>query len=126
MRAKEFIKESTPAGRVPKRLERAIPELVKSRDPGGYDRTYHMNRFLMAAAMADGKDTGPVDMDSSSFIEKFNLTVPYTDEEHNMIQAAMNTIPTDGKQIVKRGKSEESPTVNKISPVYNWQKELKN
>lgn len=122
MRANEFITESTPAGKVPKRLRKANPGIIKARDVGGYDRTYHMNRLLMAAAVADGTSDKPVDVDSSSFIEKYNLIAPYTDAEHMMIKAAMNTVPTDGKELVKRGKSEELDSVNKTSPVANWMK----
>lgn len=91
----------------------------KLRDIGGYDRVYHMNRIMMAAAMADGKSTKPVDMDSASWIEKYNTTHPYTDEEHNMIHAAMNTVPTDHKPISKNQKSKEPSDTNKVSPHHN-------
>jgi len=120
MRANEFITESTPSGKMPNRLDYANQGSLRMRDIGGYDRTYHLNRILMAAGMADGKSTKPVDMDSSSFVEKYNVAFPYTDEEHNMILQAMATIPTDGKELTKRSKSEELPSVNKVSPVSNW------
>jgi hypothetical protein len=120
MRANEFITESTPSGKMPNRLDYANQGSLKMRDIGGYDRTYHLNRILMAAGMADGKNTKPVDMDSSSFVEKYNVAFPYTDEEHNMVLQAMATIPTDGKELTKRSKSEELPSVNKVSPVSNW------
>lgn len=105
---------------MPNRLDYANQGSLRMRDIGGYDRTYHLNRILMAAGMADGKSTKPVDMDSSSFVEKYNAAFPYTDEEHNMVLQAMATIPTDGKELTKRSKSEELPSINKVSPVSNW------
>ena len=71
----------------------------------------------MAAAMADGKSTKPVDMDASSWVEKYNTTHPYTEEEHRMIHAAMATIPTDHKPVSKNHKSKEPDHVHKVSPV---------
>ena len=76
----------------------------------------------MAAAMADGKNTRPVDMDSASFVEKYNVAFPYTDIEHMMIMQAMATIPTDSKELAKRSKSQEPADTNKVSPVAQWNK----
>lgn len=118
MRAKEFINEER--GPIPKRLKTAQQGSFLMRDVGGYDRTYHLNRIWMAAAMADGKDTKPVDMHDSSFVEKFNYAVPYTEEEHNMLHAAMATIPTEGHELTPWSKSEEMPAVHKVSPISNW------
>ena len=87
------------------------------RDVGGYDRTYHLNRTMMAAAMADGKSKKKVDMPPDSWVEKYNVAFPYTDEEHLMMYQAMATIPTDGGELEKRGKSKEPNDTNKTSPV---------
>jgi hypothetical protein len=89
----------------------------KMRDVGGYDRVYHMNRMMMAMAMADGKSKKAVDMPAESWIEKYNTGHPYTDEEHNMIHSAMNTIPTDHKVISNDRKSREPSGTNITSPV---------
>ena len=120
MRAKEFINETAGEGKMRKDHEYAHQGSFRLRDVGGYDRTYHLNRIWMATAMADGKNKKPVDMDSASFVEKYNVAFPYTDIEHMMVLQAMATIPTDGKELAKRGKSEELPDTNKISPVSNW------
>ena len=120
MRANEFIKEATSGGSMRKYLKHAHQGSLKMRDKGGYDRTYHLNRIWMATAMADGKNKKPVDMDSASFVEKYNVAFPYTDIEHMMVLQAMATIPTDRKELAKRSKSEELPDTNKISPVSNW------
>ena len=122
MRAKEFINESTPAGDLSKDMHNANKGAFKMRDVGGYDRTYHLNRIWMAAAMADGKSAKPVEMDSASWVEKYNVAFPYTDAEHLMVMAAMATIPTDGQELTKRSKSTEPDDTNKVSPVSNWNK----
>ena len=87
------------------------------RDIGGYDRTYHLNRIMMAAAMADGKSKKPVDMDADSWVEKYNVMFPYSEEERLMMFQAMATVPTDGAELEKRGKSKEAKDTNITSPV---------
>jgi hypothetical protein len=87
------------------------------RDVGGYDRIYHLNRFMMAMGMADGRSNKPVDMDASSWYEKYNIAFPFSDIEQMMVNQAMATIPTDGAELSKRGKSEELPDTNKKSAV---------
>lgn len=120
MRAKEFINEAE--GKLHPDFAKATQGVTRMRDVGGYDRTYHLNRIWMATAMADGKSSNPVDMDSSSWIEKYNVAVPYTDAEHLMVMSAMATIPTDGKELQKRSKSVEPSDTYTTSPVNNWNK----
>ena len=120
MRAKDFIVERE--GKMPKNLDDAHQGSMRMRDVGGYDRTYHLNRIWMAAAMADGRSTRAVDMDNASFVEKYNVAFPYTDIEHMMLLQAMATIPTDSKELAKRGKSKEPGDTNIVSPVSNWMK----
>jgi hypothetical protein len=72
---------------------------------------------MMATAMADGKSTDPVDMNASSFVEKYNGAIPYSDAEELMMYQAMATIPTDGNELIKRGRSEESKDTNIKSPL---------
>lgn len=120
MRAKEFINEHD--GKMNKSFADATQGITRLRDVGGYDRTYHLNRIWMAAAMADGKSGDAIDMDSASWIEKYNVAVPYTDAEHLMIMAAMATVPTDGQELKKRGKSVEPADTYTVSPVNNWNK----
>jgi len=122
MRAREFVYESKPVGKVPKELGDKNQGFTLMRDLGGYDRTYHLNRIWMATAMADGASKKPVDMDSASFVEKYNVAFPYTDAEHLMVLQAMATIPTDGKELEKRSKSQESSDTYITSPVSNWNK----
>ena len=116
MRAKEFIAEQKVSDRSAE-VDAVSQGVSRSRDVGGYDRVYHMNRLMMAMAKADGRSTKAVDSPSETWVEKYNTHHPYTKEEDNMIKAAFNTVPTDGKHISKFGKSVEAPGANTTSPV---------
>ena len=124
MRAHEFINESHE-GRISKRAEQATTGTHKVRDAGGYDRTYYLNRLGMAMATADGKSKKPVDMDSASWIEKYNTVHPYTEAEHNMLHQAMKTIPTDHQTVVPFSKSMELDSTNKNSPIASRPKDFR-
>jgi hypothetical protein len=119
MKIRELMEANT-GGAMPKDLEDKSQGSILMRDQGGYDRTYHLNRIMMATAIADGSNKKPVDMDSSSFTEKYNVAFPYTDLEHLMMMQAMATIPTDGKELAKRSKSIEPSDTNIQSPISNW------
>jgi hypothetical protein len=121
MRANEFIIEANSEGKVHKNHANVQQGVSKMRDVGGYDRVYHMNRIGMALAQANGKDTKAVqDMDSASWIEKYNTAHPYTEEEHKMFQSAFNTIPTDHKEVLPWSKSKEPEDTHHVSPTANW------
>ena len=115
MRAKEFINEGQ--GKLHHNQSQATQGIFKSRDIGGYDRIYHMNRLMMAMSMADGKSKDAVEMDSASFVEKYNTVHPYTEEEYNMYMSAIKTVPTDKKEAVPYSKSKEPKDTNTKSLV---------
>lgn len=118
MRASEFTKLNerrvTP---LKKDSELAGKGVSRSRDVGGYDRVYHMNRLMMAMACADGKSTNAVDSPSETWFEKYNTHHPFTKEEDNMVRAAFKTVPSDEQTISKFGKSMEPSDTNTVSPV---------
>jgi 5S rRNA maturation endonuclease (ribonuclease M5) len=116
MRAREFTVESKITDMRPED-KNAHKGVSRMRDVGGYDRVYHMNRFMMAAAMADGSNTKAVDSPSETWFEKYNTAHPYTKEEDNMVKAAMKTVPTDGQEIAPFSKSAEADDTHKTSPV---------
>ena len=117
MRANEFINENAN-GKIPGGHDNAMPGVHKTRDVGGYDRIYHMNRMGMAMASADGKSTNKTDsMDGGSWAEKYNTIHPYTKEEHNMVKQAMKVVPTDHEHHVADHASKEHPDTHKTSPV---------
>ena len=115
MRATEFIAESE--GKMHHHASNASQGTHKTRDKGGYDRTNHLNRMMMATAMADGRSKKAVDMDSASWVEKYNTVHPYTEEEHMMLQQAIATIPSDSKVVVKFSPSIEPSDTNSTSPI---------
>jgi hypothetical protein len=115
MRAKEFVTEAE--GKMHPHAATASRGTFKTRDKGGYDRTNHLNRMMMATAMADGKSTKPVEMDEASWVEKYNTVHPYTKEEHNMLHQAMATIPTEHTEVVPWSGSKEMDDTHKVSPV---------
>jgi hypothetical protein len=117
--ARQHLSElsTRPGGELHSQHDDASQGHFLMRDVGGYDRTYHLNRIMMAAAMADGASKKKVDMDHSSWVEKYNVAVPYTDAEHLMIFQALATIPSDAEELGKRGKSKEPDDTNKTSPV---------
>jgi len=117
MRASEFINESTK-GKIHPDQENTMPGVHRTRDVGGYDRVYHMNRLWMAMACSDGKSTKkPEGMDGASWVEKYNTIHPYTKEEDNMVQQAMKIVPTDHHHEVKDHRSTEPDDTHKTSPV---------
>jgi hypothetical protein len=121
MRAHEFLNEGGPTrGKMHKDHQSTDQGTTIARDVGGYDRVYHMNRLWMAMAMADGKSTKPVKMDVASSTEKFNTIHPYTDEEHNMVQSALKTIPSEHHTNNKRSKSKEPDDTHRVSPVLGF------
>jgi hypothetical protein len=120
MRAHEFIIENRKEGKMKKKHAAVQQGVSKSRDKGGFDRTYHMNRLWMATALADGKNKKPVDMDGASWVEKYNTQHPYTEEEYNMFRSAEATVPTDSKEVTPWCKSEEPEDTHKVSPISNW------
>lgn len=115
MKIKDIISESKPGER-PHNANYADTGEWKFRDVGGYDRTYNLNRVMMAAAMADGSGK-PVDVDQSSWVEKYNTARPYTEQEHNMMKSAFKTIDSEYKHSEKDHKSKETPDTHKQSPV---------
>jgi hypothetical protein len=116
MKANEFIKEGTT--KLHPDHDAVGKGVTRARDVGGYDRVYHMNRLMMAMAMADGVDTGKINgVNVDTWFEKYNTIHPMTKEEDNMVRAAMKTIPTDGKHVSSFGKSKEPEGANTKSIV---------
>lgn len=115
MKIKDIIVENKGGDR-PANADYADTGEWKFRDIGGYDRTYNLNRIMMAAAMADGSGK-PVNVDQASWVEKYNTARPYTEEEHNMMKSAFKTINSDYKHSEKDHKSKETPDTHKQSPV---------
>jgi hypothetical protein len=116
MRAREILSEKQQ-GKMRRGHQDATVGLHKFRDPGGYDRTYELNRVMMATAMADGSDT-PLDMDQASWVGKYNTAQPYTKEEQKMLKQAFKAVGSETFDLNKGDlESREHPEVNVTSPV---------
>ena len=117
MRARDFMRESAEVGKLQKNHDSVMPGAYAFQDDGT-DRIYNLNRVMMAAAMADGKSTSKIKgIDDKSWSAKNNTAHPYTKEEHNMLKAAFNTIPSNTHHMVSDHKSVEPEHVHKVSPV---------
>ena len=88
------------------------------RDVGGYDRIYHLNRIMMAAAAANGIDRGVIkDFEQESWYEKYNTAYPYTQADDNMLAAAFATVDSDYKNVAQWRQSHELPDIYNRSAV---------
>jgi hypothetical protein len=84
MRAHEFITESGK-GKVSSRQQQATVGL-NIFAATQYDRTYDLNRVMMAVASTDG--TSIPDLNRESWVGKNNTAHPYTDVEQDMLKIA--------------------------------------
>lgn len=116
MRAQEFVVEHKK-GHISKRLQNATVGLHTFVDNEHMDRTYELNRIMMAVAMADGTEA-PVTIDSESWAGRNNLAVPYTDVEEKMMHQAFKAVGSAHRDLNHGDtRSQEHPAVNVASPL---------
>ena len=116
MRANEFLVEKQE-GHIRHSHHQATRGLNRFRDPGGYDRTYELNRVMMAVACADGTDA-PIDMDAASWVGKYNTAHPYTDAEAKMMKQAFKAVGSETHDMNHGdNRSQEPNDTHKASPV---------
>lgn len=116
MRAYEFLNESGP-GKIGRRKQESTRGLHKFRDHNYSDKTYELNRVMMATAATDG--TFVPEIDRESWIGRNNIAAPYTKQEQDMLIAAYKAVGSAYKDINNgdlRSK-ELDEIVNKQSPV---------
>ena len=119
MRANEFITEAT-RGKITKQQGLASVGVNVFRDPDGYDRTYELNRMMMAVACADGLGT-PINVDVESWIGKDNSAQPYTQQEQDMLEQAAKALGLKMTDLSKGDlRSLEMDHVHKQSPVIGF------
>jgi hypothetical protein len=119
MRAQEFLTEKR-TGKIGHRRQAATRGLTKFRDFGGYDRTYELNRVMMAVATADGTGA-PLNLDSESWAGRYNTAHPYTDEEANMLKQALRATGSETHDLnAGDNNSQEVESTNKKSPVIGF------
>lgn len=114
MRAVEFVKEGK-MGKLSKRHQQSTRGLHVFAN-SNYDRTYDLNRVMMAAATTDGELT-PV-LDGESWAGKFNTAQPYTDVEHRMLMKAYKAAGVKFKDLNSGdNESRELDSTNAQSPI---------
>jgi hypothetical protein len=116
MRYHEFMVEHKK-GKISRRLQNATVGLHTFIDNEHMDRTYELNRIMMAAAMADGTDN-PIDIDSESWAGRNDIAAPYTEIEDRMMHQAFKAVGSEHRDL-NRGdtRSQEHPDVYTASPI---------
>jgi len=113
MRAKEFVIEQR--NKPSKRQHYASVGLHTFTDTN-YDRTYDLNRVMMAVASTDGK-TRP-NLEGESWAAKQNTAHAYTEVEQNMLEIAFAAAGIPYTDLNKGDlKSRELPGTNSASPI---------
>ena len=114
MRAHEFITEGGK-GKVSSRQQQSTVGLNVFAI-SQYDRTYDLNRVMMAVASTDGK-TIP-DLSSESWVGKNNTAHPYTDVEQDMLKLAYKAAGIPFKDLNKGDlESKELDSTQEQSPI---------
>ena len=116
MRASEFLVEKQ-VGQIGKRRQAGTRGLTKFRDIGGYDRTYELNRVMMAVACADGTGS-PLELDTESWAGRYNTAHPYTDEEAAMLKQALRATGSESHDLNSGdNRSQELESTHIHSPI---------
>ncbi len=115
MRAHEFITEQSNKGKVSKRQQQSTVGLNVFAS-SQYDRTYDLNRVMMAVAATDGKNIP--DLNSESWVGKNNTAHPYTEVEQDMLKIAYEAAGIPFKDLNQGNlDSEELDSTNIKSPI---------
>ena len=118
MRAHEFITEEshgTRAGKVSKRQQQSTVGLNVFAI-SQYDRTYDLNRVMMAVASTDGEIIP--DLEQESWVGKQNTAHPYTQVEQDMLKIAYKAAGIPFKDLNKGDlDSEELDSTQDQSPI---------
>ena len=118
MRAQEFLIEKQ-VGKIGQRRSQATVGLNKFRDKDLADRVYELNRVMMAAACTDG--TFVPKIDHESWAGRYNVAMPYTDVEQDMIEKAFQAVGSDYEDLNHGDlRSQELESTNKRSPVQGF------
>jgi len=114
MKIKDIIIETK--GTLPDRARRATRGLNKFTDGKKWNSDYTLYRLGLALAATDGK-TMP-EVDEESWLGKWKLTAPYSQEEQDMLKLAYKAVHADHEDMNHGDlRSQEGPTINKDSPV---------
>jgi hypothetical protein len=114
MKIRDIIQESV--GELKDRSRKATRGLNRFTDGKKWNSDYTLYRLGLALASTDGK-TMP-DVDEESWIGKWKVTAPYTQQEQDMLNLAYKAANASSEDLNHGDlRSQEGPTVNKNSPV---------
>jgi hypothetical protein len=113
MRAKEFIQEQKNK---PSKRQHYASVGMNTFTNTNYDRTYDLNRVMMAVASTDGKSRP--NLEGESWAAKQNTAHPYTEVEQNMLEIAFDAAGIPYADLNKGDlKSHELPGTQTKSPI---------
>ena len=114
MRAIEFINEATDK-LIKKSSRYALPHAKQMDDIDQYYGFYRLGIAMAGAPTHSAPGSGPA--------KDIPTLWPYSDGDEEIINKAIkNQGISSGKDIIKKGKSEELPGTYVVSPVANWMK----
>jgi hypothetical protein len=114
MKIRDIIQESV--GELKDRSRKATRGLNRFTDGKKWNSDYTLYRLGLALAATDGK-TMP-DVDEESWIGKWKVTAPYTQQEQDMLKLAYKAADASHEDLNNGDlRSQEGSTVNKSSPV---------
>jgi hypothetical protein len=114
MKIKDIITEQK--GILRDRARHATRGLNKFRDGNKWNSDYTLYRLGLALASTDGKTMPPTD--DESWIGKWKLAAPYTQEEQEMLKLAYKEVEADYEDLNHGDlRSQEGPTIQKTSPI---------
>jgi hypothetical protein len=114
MKIRDIIVEQK--GELKTRQRFAMRGLNRFRDGNKWNSDYTLYRLGLALASTDGKTIPPTD--DESWIGKWKLAAPYTEEEQEMLKLAYKEVEADYEDINHGDlRSQEGPTIQKTSPV---------
>lgn len=114
MKIRDIISETR--GTLKDRQRKATRGLNKFSDGKKWNGDYTLYRLGLALASTDGK-TVP-DVDEESWVGKWKIAAPYTQQEQDMLDVAYKTVGANIEDINHGDlRSQEGPTINRASPV---------
>ena len=114
MKIRDIITEEK--GKLPDRARRATRGLNKFTDGKKWNSDYTLYRLGLALASTDGKTIPEVD--EESWIGKWKLTAPYSQEEQDMLKMAYKAVHANHEDMNHGDlRSQEGPTIQTTSPV---------
>ena len=114
MRANEFIIEDAEV-KLRRSAREALPHVTQFSDIDQYYGYYRLG-VAMAKAPDEGTPTAGPAKDVPS-------VYPYSDADEEIVNKAVKNQGLKGKNLVKKGKSQELPSTYTVSPVAQWNKQ---